>query len=83
MASDADLLERLTTEADLCRNETADDIASLLDEAAALIRRQQQQFEQACGLLERAQQDAGWYDAESFLAEVRGSSGQTRGDANG
>lgn len=29
-----DLIDRLHTEADLCRNETATDIADLLDEAA-------------------------------------------------
>lgn len=33
------LVERLRTEADLCRNETADDVAALLDEAADYIQR--------------------------------------------
>lgn len=33
------LIERLRDEADLCRNEGAEDIAKLLDEAAAEIKR--------------------------------------------
>ena len=33
------LLDRLSDEADLCRNDGADDIARLLDEAAAELRR--------------------------------------------
>lgn len=33
-----ELLERASDEADLCRNDGADDIAELLDEAAATIR---------------------------------------------
>jgi hypothetical protein len=36
-----DLLDRLRTEADLCRNETATDIANLLDEAAVEMQRLQ------------------------------------------
>lgn len=34
-----DLIDDLRTEADLCRNETATDIANLLDRAAAEIER--------------------------------------------
>lgn len=53
------LIERLNAEADLCRNETADDVARLLDEAAGLLRSQALQlkritFCEKCG--------ASWYD---------------------
>jgi hypothetical protein len=51
-----DLIERLSDEADLCRNEGADDIARLLDEARAA--------------LEAAQRDAGrldWLQAQDSI----------------
>jgi len=38
MSQPASLLDRLATEADLCRNEGAEDIAGLLDEAVAALR---------------------------------------------
>ena len=39
------------------------------------------ELEQAVELLERAQRDAGWYDAEAFLASIRGSPPQTRDES--
>lgn len=39
LADPIDLLTRLSDESDLCRNETADDIANLLDEASAELKR--------------------------------------------
>jgi hypothetical protein len=39
MTNELSIVERLHTEADLCRNETADDVATLLDEAADEIER--------------------------------------------
>lgn len=41
MQNEDGLLDRLRTEADLCRNETATDIANLLDEAAVEMQRLQ------------------------------------------
>jgi len=38
MSDYSELLEQISDEADLCRNDGADDIAGLLDEAAAAIR---------------------------------------------
>lgn len=38
------LVDRLRTEADLCRNETADDVAALLDEAADYIQRHNKHY---------------------------------------
>lgn len=43
------LVERLHAEADLCRNETADDIAGLLDEAARAVERSSKQLMMADG----------------------------------
>ncbi len=39
LADPIDLLTRLSDESDLCRNESADDIANLLDEAIAELKR--------------------------------------------
>lgn len=53
-----DLIVRLSDEADLCRNEGADDIARLLDEARVA--------------LEAAQRDAGWISVADRLPPAEG-----------
>lgn len=51
------LIERLQTEADLCRNEGADDIARLLDEAVAGLKRQNESNAQLLAALQSARCD--------------------------
>lgn len=46
-----DLIERLRAEEDLCRNDGADDIAELLDEAAARIATQQEAIDELVAAL--------------------------------
>ena len=45
------LLDRLQDEADLCRNDGADDIAALLDEAVAALQWDEVMLRQALGAL--------------------------------
>jgi hypothetical protein len=71
-----DLLERLHTEADLCRNETADDVAALLDEAADAITklRANSELDAKCGA-QREETLGGWIKrariAEAELAALK------------
>ena len=71
-----DLLERLHTEADLCRNETADDVAALLDEAADAITklRANSELDAKCGA-QREETLGGWIKrariAEDELAALK------------
>ena len=62
MSGDAELLSDIYTEADLCKNEQADDIADLLDRCAKRITRQDARTKELEAKLQVAREALEHYD---------------------
>ena len=59
----SELVDDLHNEADLCRNEGADDIAKLLDQAAAQIAKLQADGDKLAGALEQLIKHTTWLES--------------------
>ncbi len=76
----AGLVERLGDEADLCRNDGADDIAELLDEAQAALQSQAAEIARLRGALERIELNAHTTGRIAIRDEARVALAQQGGD---